>query len=463
MQLRSAKRRRVGANDISPYIPQWWAMETLAILYENMVAARLVNRDFEKYFNKYGDVVNTRRPREFEGLRKVKGDAVTTQDAIADNIQVKLDQWCHVSFVIDDADNTMSMKTLRDEFATPAGQALARMVDRIVLGQYPRFLETSAGSLGGLYDDDEEGKNAIIDLKTAMDENNAPELGRNLILGSRTEGDLLKSTWFIAADRTGDGGDALKNATIGHKLGFNFYKDQNVANVSAGNTTRTGAINNAGGYGIGVTALTVDGITGAVANGSWIELGGYPYQVISSTGGATPTALTLASGLKKAVADNAVITLYTPGGVNNASGYAAGYNKPIAVDGFSVAPRVGQFVTFGSSTDRDERYTVIKASTTSITLDRSLKSAIADNDAVNLGPAGAYNPCFRKDAITLAIRPLAPVADKAGALSQTINWNGLSMRVTISYDATIQQHRWTFDFLAGIQVLDHDQGGVLLG
>jgi hypothetical protein len=104
-------------NNIDPYIPEWWAQETLAILYENQFAANLVNRDFEKYFNKFGDVVNTRRPREFEGKRKAKGDAVTTQDAIADNVPVRLDQWCHVSFFIDDIEETMSMKKLSEDDA----------------------------------------------------------------------------------------------------------------------------------------------------------------------------------------------------------------------------------------------------------------------------------------------------------------------------------------------------------
>src|SRR5712671_4012852 len=96
-------------NQIDPYIPEWWANETLAILYEKLVGAGLVNRDFEKYFNKFGDTVNTRRPREFTGRRKVKGDPVVAQDAIADNVAVILDQWCYVSFLIDDIEATMSM------------------------------------------------------------------------------------------------------------------------------------------------------------------------------------------------------------------------------------------------------------------------------------------------------------------------------------------------------------------
>lgn len=447
------------SNSVDPYIPEWWANETLAILEENMVAAQLVNRDFEKYFNKFGDVVNTRRPREFTAARKVKGDQVVVQDAIADNVQVTLDQWCQVAFTIDDIEETMSMKKLSDEYARPAAMALARQVDRIVLGQYPRFLPNVAGKLNGITTSNV--KDYIIDLRQVMDDNKAYESGRNLILTSKTEGDMLRPEWFTSADKVGDKGDALRNASLGHKLGFDFYKDLNMANVSVGNTKRTFQVNNASGYIIGDTSITVDTGTGEITPGTWIDIGGVPYQVASRTGTSPTTAVVLTYGLKRAAADNDPILVYTPGAVNNSGGYAAGWNKEITVDGFSVAPRVGQFVTFGSTT---ERYTIISVTgTTGITLDRSLAASVADDAAVNIGPAGAYNLCIHQDAITLAIRGLAPARNGAGAISTTQSMNGLSMRVTISYDPKYQKHMWTFDFLAGIQVLDTNLGAVLLG
>lgn len=447
-------------NQIDPYIPEWWANETLAILYEEMFAANLVNRDFEKYFNKFGDVVNTRRPREFEGKRKAKGDAVTTQDAIADNVPVRLDQWCHVSFFIDDIEETMSMKKLSDEYARPAAKALGRMIDRIVLGQYPRFLPNVAGKLNGITTSNI--KDYVIDLRQVMDDNKAYTEGRNLILTSKTEGDMLRPEWFTSADKVGDNGTALRNASLGHKLGIDFFKSLNMSNIALGNTKRSFAINNAAGYNIGDTALTVDTGTGEITVGTWIEVQGIPYQVSARTGTAPTTAITLSYGLKRAVADNDVVSVYTPGAVNNASGYAQYWNKQIVVDGFTVAPRVGQLVSFG--TDTTNVYTIIAVSgTTGITLDRSLEASIADDATVNIGPPGAYNLAIHRDAITLAVRGLEPVRSGAGALSTSINDGKMPMRVTISYDAEYQRHRWTLDFLAGIQVLDTDLGAVLLG
>ena len=89
-------------NSLDAFVPEQWAMEGIAILMENMVAANLVHRDFEPLFAKYGDVVNTRKPAEFKGQRKTDSDDVTVQDATASNVAVPLDQHVHVRFLIRD-------------------------------------------------------------------------------------------------------------------------------------------------------------------------------------------------------------------------------------------------------------------------------------------------------------------------------------------------------------------------
>lgn len=449
-------------NMIDPYIPEWWGNETLAILYERMIAANFVNRDYDKYFNKFGDVVNTRRPRELTPSRKVKGDPVPTQDLVADNVQIVLDQWVVQSFFVDDIEEVMSMKKLSDEYAQPAAKGMARMVDRIILGQYPRFLPNMAGKLGGITT--ANAKDYVIDLRQVMDDTKCPEDGRNLILNSSTEGDLLRPEWFTSADKVGDNGTALRTASLGNKLGFDFFKDLNMAKVLPGNTVRSFQVNAAAGNLVGDTAITVDTGTGDITPGTWLTIDGMPYQVASRTGNAPTTAVVLTYGLRRAVPDNTVVTVYTPGAINNSVGYPAGYNKAIAVDNFTVAPRIGQYVSFGS--DLNNVYCIIDVSgLTSITLDRSLAQAVADNDTVNIGPSGNYNLCLNKDAITIAIRALEPVRAGAGAISTVVSDpdGKFSIRVTISYDPNYQRHRWTMDFLLGVQILDKNLASVLLG
>lgn len=339
-------------NNIDPFIPEWWANEVLYNLNENLIAAAMVDRSFENKFQQYGDIINIPTVGDFEAFRKSKNDEITIQDLNSGNQQIRLDQHIHVSFSIKDVERSMSMWTLQNVYAKPATLALARSLDLIVFGQYPKFLNNVAGKLGGLTS--ANIKDAIIDLRQVMDENKVPEAGRQLVLTPKTEGDCLRPEWFTSADKVGDNGTALRTASIGQKLGFDFFKSLNMANVLNFTSYRTFAINSGAGYPIGTTVLTVDTGTGEVTPGSWVDINGVPYRVTARTGTAPTTAITIAGGLKRAVVDNDPVIVYTPGAVNNGAGYASGYDKMLVVDGFSVAPKVGQFITSGRLRQRTQ-------------------------------------------------------------------------------------------------------------
>jgi hypothetical protein len=80
------------ANDIQALIPEWWAFESLRILTKSLVVANVVNRDYDGYFAKGGDVVNINRTGTFTAVRKQKGSPIIIQDAIVEGDTVKLNQ-----------------------------------------------------------------------------------------------------------------------------------------------------------------------------------------------------------------------------------------------------------------------------------------------------------------------------------------------------------------------------------
>lgn len=451
-------RKNYYANDFDALIPELWANESLAILEENMVMGNLVHRDFSPLVADFGDIVNTRRPSEFVAKRKWINDDVTIQDASTTNVQVKLDQHVHVSFLLRDGEIALSMKGLVDMFIAPAMLAEARFVDRVLYGQYAGFLGNTVGNIGGFTGDNV--KNYILDTREKMNTNKAYVEGRNFVLGTKTESAALKPEFFTSADKVGDNGTALRKASLGEKLGFNFFMTQNAASVVGAFTSRAFQINNAAGYPAGATALTVDTGTGEITVGSWVKIDGIPYQVTARTGTAPTTAITIDRGLLRAVADNVVVTAYTPGAVNLLAGYAAGWYKPIAFDGFSGAtPKVGQVVNFGTTLTK---YTVVDADSTTITLDRPLEAAIADDAAVNVAPDGEYNFAFHRNALTMVNRPLPLPMAASGARAAVVNYNGLSIRVVITYDGNKQGHLVTLDFLFGVKILDTNLGAVMV-
>jgi len=453
------------ANDFSPFVPQWWANETLAILEENMIALGLVHRDFEPMFQQYGDVVNTRRPSEFIAVRKAKTDNITVQDASATNVQVKLDQHIHVSFEVNDLDQRSSMVDLIATYVKPAGLALARAADRVVLGQYPRFLPNVVGKLLGGSGGGGYMLQKMAGLKTKLDQQKAYEDGRNLVLSPLSESYFLGDPASYHVNEAGNANERTRGM-IGRVMNFGTYGAQNMADVLLNPTGVTKTVVVKGNALVGATSLPTDGWAAGtdIAAGDWVLVNGMPNRVESVSGtfvdGTSTMTLTLKYGLVNGAVDNDNVIGYKPVLANNAAGYAIGWNKAIEFDGTGSGyePQVGQAIQIGSYV-----YTVIgKSTATSLSLDRSLEGAISDNDKIQPLPHGSYNFAFHRNAVTAAIRPLPPVPAGTGAKSSTVNYNGLTVRATMGYDMNSQNMIVTLDFLMGIQVLDTNLGAVLL-
>lgn len=449
----------VFANDNDAYIPELWAQEGLLILENSLVASQLVYRDYSNELAQAGDTVNTRKPAAFEAKRKVDGDAITSQDAQATNVAVKLDQHLHTSFIIYDGEESKGFKNLVQEYLKPAVISIGEGVDAAVCGEIYNFMGNSVGKLGTNPDED-----SLIAIRSKMNTNKVPLEGRNLIVGPSTEGALLSVADLVNANTVGDDGSALREGHLGRKFGINVFMSQMMPSISAAGTKTTGAVNNGSGYAVGSTTLTVDGLSAAITNGSWCTIAGdmVPQLITGTVGGATPTSITITPGLKSAVVDDAVVTIYTPAAINLGAGYALGWNKPMTIDGISVAPKKGGLISTGVTSARNVYGAFNTPTTTSLTLTRSLDAAVLDDAVVGIGPDGNYNFAFHRNAVALVTRPLAMPA-AANARSFVASYNGLSLRVTIAYDFNYQGQRVTVDVLCGVKTLDTALGAVLYG
>lgn len=447
-------------NDNDALVPEVWAQEGLMILESNLTMGQLVHRDFEEEIAEYGDVVNAHRPSTFTAKRKTDSDDVTDQDATATKVPVTLNQWLHVSFVIKDGELSKGFVNLLNYYLRPAIIAHAEGIDRMLTGQVYRFLTNAVGKLGT-----DLTKSTIIATREKCNDLRMPQMGRNMVVTSDSEGALLEIGDFTKANEIGDAGYAIREASLGRKLGFNFFMDQNTPHIASGNTVVTGAVNNSSGYAVGDTAITVDGFSAAITAGAWCTIGGdmTPQKITGTTGGSTPTALAIAPGLRYAVANDAVVTVYTPGAINLSAGYAANHGKAMVIDGFSVAPKLSQLISIGALST-DPVYCAFETpTTTSLTLERPLYAAVLNDAAVCPGPAGNYNFAFHKNALALVTRPLAMPIAGTGALAYTAVYGGLALRVVITYDGKAQGHRVTVDHLCGVEVLDVNLGVPVLG
>lgn len=455
--------------------PEIWAAETLAILEENMVVGRLVHMDFSKEIASFGDTVNTRKPGEFHAKRKGTNDDVTVQDATAAKVPVVLNQHVHTSFLIRDGEETRSFVDLVNEYLRPAAKSLAEHVDRVLLGQVYQF---RANQVASDPDGSDDIKDCMLDTRKKQNEKKVPMGGRNMILTTESETEALKLDMFLSAEKVGDEGTALREASLGKKLGYQTFQCQNASGLSSGTSTTTsgtdaGSVD--GVHATGATAITViTDASGVLKAGMFVtfEDDGGVYRVVS----CSATALVIDQPLLSALADECKVTYYTQGAVDLAghsgvTSYPVKYDKEINVAASGVVPQVGQLVGFADSDNdpvRTGEYSIIDVSDGSgagdyyILLDRPLEAALEDTDVIQYGPAKQFNFAFDRNAMALVVRPLALPRTGTGALSGVSSYNDLSMRVVITYQGYGQGHLVTLDMLCGVKVLDEDRGAVMV-
>lgn len=460
----------VYVNSLDAFIPELWAMESVNILVENMVISNLVHKDFSSQVAKFGDIVHTRKPAEFTAVRKTDTDNVTIQDSSATDIQVPLDQHLHTSFLIRDGEESKSFKQLTVEYLAPAVLSIAQALDRILLGESHQFWQNAEGIRGGI-----TTTNIIqylVETRKRMNINKAYEQGRNMILTPTTEATALQVSTFHEADKVGDEGTAMREASLGRKFQFNMFMCQNApSTIGIPVNANEPLVDLVAGYAIGTTTFHADTAGSSLKVGHWISRGGVIHQVTALDNLASQDVdVTIDPGLRVAISDGEVVVIGTEATVDLAAGYVSGFAKEIVIADLTGIIPVGSLCTFATpgspNVIKGEKFSVIATTetgtnTTGIMLNKPLNVALSEDDEIHFAPPAEHNFAFHRNAIALVSRPLAS-APKGLALSATADANGIGIRVTITYNGEKQGVLVTVDLLCGLEVLDTDLGAILI-
>lgn len=140
--------------------------------------------------------------------------------------------------------------------------------------------------------------------------------------------------------------------------------------------------------------------------------------------------------------------------VDLVAGYAAGLTE-IHVDALATALKVGDVLVMPDG--NSHVVTVAGELSTAdqdITVYPALKTALVNDGVITIkNPATATeeNLAFHKNAFALVTRPLAP--PMGAARVETVNWNGISMRVVYDYDRDLKSDVISLDCLWGVKTL----------
>lgn len=204
--------------------PDIIAREALMILNKNAVMANLVHRDYsDDFVGAVGDTISVRKPASF--VAKDFNGEIEVQDATEGSVEVKMDKHFDVSFAVTAKQMTMEIEDFSAQLLVPAVQAIIDKIDMGLVALEAEAINRVPHASGAIAPAD------MIAARKYLTKNAAPLTDRRFVVGANAEADLLGSELFVSAEKVGDAGTALREASLGRKFGMDVYVDQNVAHT----------------------------------------------------------------------------------------------------------------------------------------------------------------------------------------------------------------------------------------
>lgn len=232
----------------SNFIPEIWSARLLEHLDKVHVYAGLLNRDYEGEIRAFGDTVHINQIGAITVKPYTGADIDSPEELDGAQTDLKIDQANYFNFQIKDIDNAQSNPKLMDDAMQRASYGMNDTVDQYLAGLL------AAGASGKVGTDTTPivptAANAydyLVDLGTALSEENVPMLGRWVVVPPWFHGLLLKDDRFV-----GNGTDfnaaALQGGLVGAAAGFAIHVSNNVPNTSGAKYKIIGGTNAGGSY-----------------------------------------------------------------------------------------------------------------------------------------------------------------------------------------------------------------------
>ena len=234
-----------GANYSGNFIPEIWSSKLVENFYDASVLTAISNTDFEGEIKAHGDKVQIRLTPEVTVRPYQKGMNLTVERPDKPKITLEIDQGEYFACIEDDVDKVQADINLMDEWSKDASEKMKLAIDAKVLTNILPDISTfnmgaTAGrisqsiNLGSTGAPVQVTKTNVLDLLvdagTVLDEANAPESGRFLIIPAWMAG-LIKKSDLKDASLTGDSSSVLRNGRLGMIDRFTLYTSHNLNSV----------------------------------------------------------------------------------------------------------------------------------------------------------------------------------------------------------------------------------------
>lgn len=204
--------------------PDIIAREALATLYEDLVMAALVHRDFSSEFDgAVGDTITVRKPTTFTAQEFTS--TISVQNATETGVPVVLDTLLDVSFAVTAKDMALEIQDFGAQLLAPAMEAHAQAIDdKLLTLRDDVVAQVGDGTSTHTWDD---GK-VLIDARKTLSEAKVPQSERRAVVGPSIAAEWLDDELFVQADQSGST-QALTEANLGRKFQFNVFEHNGIS------------------------------------------------------------------------------------------------------------------------------------------------------------------------------------------------------------------------------------------
>jgi len=239
------------------FIPEIWSGKLIENFYDATVLAAISNTDYEGEIRQHGDTVNIRTTPEITIRDYVKGQTLTVENPDKPKLQLLIDKGEYFACVEDDVDKVQSDINLMDTWSKDASERMKIKIDqRVLTDVLPDVASTNRGATAGAISasfnlgittapltvtKDGAGSTTsvidlLVDIGTVLDEANAPEGNRFVVIPAKMAG-LIKKSELKDASLTGDGTSIIRNGRLGMIDRLTVYVSHNLKRASVGGAT----------------------------------------------------------------------------------------------------------------------------------------------------------------------------------------------------------------------------------
>jgi hypothetical protein len=240
----------IDVTDVGDFVPEVWALETVAAYKANLVMAQLVS--LIPHVGKKGDTIHIPAPTRGSASAKTANTVVSLL-TYADTTEksVTIDQHFHYARLLEDVAEIQGLPSIRRFFTDDAGYALAKQTDSSLIGLAPTWgggtaysdavigdgttawVQTGSGNGSAISDA------GVREIVQDFDDEDVPGRDRFLVIPPVEKKRMLGNTRYTEQAFVGETGmqNSIRNGLVGDLYGFEIYVTSNLATVDSSDCT----------------------------------------------------------------------------------------------------------------------------------------------------------------------------------------------------------------------------------